>query len=66
MSFTRLANLTGTPVMSVPLHRAADGLPLGVQLVARFGEEGRLLLLARQLETARPRFNRLTAWVGQS
>jgi amidase len=52
--FTRLANLTGTPAMSVPLHWTADGLPLGVQLVARFGEGDRLLQLAAQLETARP------------
>jgi amidase len=61
--FTQLANLTGTPAMSVPLHWTADGLPLGVQLVARFGEEDRLLQLARQLETARPWFAKLPAWV---
>jgi amidase len=63
--FTQLANLTGTPAMSVPLHRTADGLPLGVQFIARFNEEDRLLQLAAQLETARPWFARLPAWVTQ-
>jgi len=61
--FTQLANLTGTPAVSVPLHWTADGLPLGVQFVARFGEEDRLLQLAQQLEQAQPWFSRLPAWV---
>ncbi len=52
--YTQLANLTGRPAMSVPLHWTADGLPLGVQLVGRLGDDGRLLRLAAQLEQARP------------
>jgi len=63
--FTQLANLTGTPAMSVPLHWTADGLPLGVQFVAPFGQEDLLLQLAAQLEQARPWFGRLPGWVAE-
>jgi amidase len=52
--FTQLANLTGVPAMSVPLHVCENGLPLGVQMVAAHGGEGLLLSLAGQLERARP------------
>lgn len=48
--FTQLSNLTGTPSMSCPLAVSGEGLPIGVQFVAPFGEEGRLLALASQLE----------------
>jgi amidase len=61
--FTQLANLTGTPAMSVPLHWTADGLPLGVQFIAPLGREDRLLQLAAQLEADQPWFDRLPAWV---
>ncbi len=52
--YTQLANLTGRPAVSVPLHWTAEGLPMGVQLVGRLGADGQLLRLASQLERAQP------------
>ncbi len=52
--YTQLANLTGRPAISVPLHWTASGLPLGVQFVGRLGADGALLRLAAQLEEAQP------------
>ncbi|MET0207203.1 MAG: amidase family protein [Thermoleophilaceae bacterium] len=43
-------NLTGQPAISVPAGTTDDGVPLGVQLVGRKGEEATLLGLAAQLE----------------
>ena len=52
--YTQLANLTGRPAISVPLHWTDAGLPLGVQFVGRLGADGDLLQLAAQLEEAQP------------
>jgi amidase len=52
--FAIIANASGQPAMSVPLHRTGDNLPVGVHFLGRFGEEGALFALAGQLERARP------------
>ncbi|MGE6631908.1 amidase [Bacillus sp. NPDC077027] len=48
--FTQLANLTGQPSMSVPVHVTKEGLPLGVQFTAPKGKEDWLLRLAAEIE----------------
>jgi len=55
---TPLFNMTGQPGMSVPLHWSPAGLPVGVQFVARYGDESTLFLLAGQLERAQPWFDK--------
>jgi amidase len=57
--FTQLANLTGTPAISLPLHWTSEGLPLGVQFNAAPGGDGLLLQLAAELEAAQPWFDRV-------
>ena len=52
--FADLFNVTGQPSMSVPLYWTTNGLPIGLQFSARYGEEGILFRLAAQLEQACP------------
>jgi amidase len=52
--FTTHFNVTGQPAISLPLHTNADGLPIGVQLVAAYGREDLLIQVAAQLEAAAP------------
>ncbi|EDL66118.1 amidase family protein [Bacillus sp. SG-1] len=48
--FTQLANLSGQPAMSLPLHLTKDKLPCGVQVMAARGREDLLFRLAGELE----------------
>ena len=56
---TSFVNVTGLPAIALPVHRTAptgsdDGLPMGVQLIGRPGEEATLLAIGRQLERSVP------------
>ena len=50
-AFTPLFSASGQPAMSLPLAKSRDGLPIGVQCVARFGDDATLFRLAAQLES---------------
>ena len=52
--FTAIANLTGLPAMSLPLHWSEEGLPIGVQAIGPPAGDALLLSLAAQVEAARP------------
>ncbi|WP_337867754.1 amidase [Meiothermus sp.] len=58
LPFTMPANMTGLPAISLPLQQSPEGLPVGIQLTARFGGEDTLLQLAAQLEQTIPWRNR--------
>jgi aspartyl-tRNA(Asn)/glutamyl-tRNA(Gln) amidotransferase subunit A len=48
-AFNGLWTFCGTPAVTVPVFKAENGLPMGVQLVGRRGDDGRLLRTARWL-----------------
>jgi amidase len=52
--YTSAWNVTGMPALSLPLHWTEQGLPVGVMLAARPGQEHVLLSLGAQLEAAAP------------
>lgn len=52
LAVTTVITLIGFPVLTLPAGRSADGIPFGIQLIARPGEEALLLRLGRDLEAA--------------
>ena len=52
--FTASFNLSGNPAASVPCGFSSDGLPIGLQIVGRWGDEMSVLRASAALEKARP------------
>jgi len=52
--YTAVFNVSGQPAVSLPLYWTGGGLPIGVMLAGRMGEEGTLISVSAQLESARP------------
>ncbi len=48
--FNRLWTLMGVPCVNVPVP--GDGLPVGVQVIGRFGGDGQALAVAKLIEDA--------------
>ena len=65
MPYTPQFNITGQPAISLPLGMSGEGLPIGIQLAARYGDEATLIRVAGQIEEAMPWCERKPAvWVG--
>jgi aspartyl-tRNA(Asn)/glutamyl-tRNA(Gln) amidotransferase subunit A len=52
--FTGFVNAAGLPAISVPCQPSAQGLPIGLQLIGRHGDDGLLCAIAAQFEQAQP------------
>ncbi|WP_403020285.1 amidase [Salinibacterium sp. GXW1014] len=48
--FTSFVNVCGLPAITLPVHETDDGLPMGIQLIGRPGDEDTLLAIGAQLE----------------
>jgi aspartyl-tRNA(Asn)/glutamyl-tRNA(Gln) amidotransferase subunit A len=64
--FTTWVNAVGHPAISVPVEPSATGLPIGMQLVGRFGAEALLFDIAARFEAARPWADRWPAIVSDA
>jgi amidase len=63
--YTMVANVTGQPSMSLPLHWTEDNLPMGMLFTARIGDEAVLFRLAAQLEQALPWRERIAPYAAR-
>ncbi len=52
--YTALYNISGQPAVNLPLNWNAEGLPIGVMLAGKIGDEATLISLSAQVEAARP------------
>ena len=52
--FTASFNLSGNPAASIPCGFSSNGLPIGLQIVGRWGDEMSVLRASAALEKARP------------
>jgi len=52
--YTVLANLAGIPAISVPLGKSDDGMPFGIQIMARAFNERELLNFTKNIRTTSP------------
>ena len=52
--FATFVNAAALPAVSLPATPSAEGLPIGMQLVARYGADVQLLRLSREFEEAAP------------
>jgi Asp-tRNA(Asn)/Glu-tRNA(Gln) amidotransferase A subunit family amidase len=55
-SYTEWFNLLGTPAVAVPVGKSPEGLPIGVQIVARPWQEQVVIAVATALEAQRGRY----------
>ncbi|MGE3222909.1 MAG: amidase [Parvibaculaceae bacterium] len=53
-TFLAIINASGQPAANVPLHWTESNLPIGIQLIGRFGADATLLRLSAQLESIAP------------
>lgn len=60
-TYTGLQNITGEPAISLPMGLDTNGMPLGVQFAAPYGQDKRLLELAYELEEAKQGWASLSA-----
>ncbi|GAA3825284.1 amidase [Sphaerisporangium flaviroseum] len=50
--FAAIYNVSGQPAVNLPLHWTDEGLPIGVMLAGRFGDEATLISVSAQIEAA--------------
>ena len=62
--FTGFVNAAGLPAISLPCTPSSSGLPIGMQLIAPFGDDGLLCAVAAQFERAHPWADHWPALVG--
>ena len=50
ISYTSIFNLTGSPVVVIPIGYTKEGMPIGVQIVGKRWRDMELLTMAEQLD----------------